>query len=133
MKNTPKSGRKHSADMKFVLTMTEEQAKICAAACEFYARVRMGQFEEITHNLMMGQKLDETWCERRDIADQCLLAARKAIYPDLTGPGHSYGIAKFEDADASFDVYQALREKFPWDGRPTFSYNDVPKCEVEDD
>ena len=32
---------------KIQLTLTEEQAKIVSTACEFYARVRMGQFDRI--------------------------------------------------------------------------------------
>ena len=121
-----------SGGKTYVLTLTEEQAKICACACEFYARVRMGQFHEIPYHLMMEQPLEDNWCERRDIADACLLAARKAIYPELSGPGHSYGIGKFDDADMSFDIYQVLREQFPYDGRTPFSYHDLPVCEVVD-
>ena len=116
--------------VKYVLTLTEAQAKICAIACEFYARIRMGQFNEITYHLMMEQDFNDKWCERRDIAESCLLAARKAIYPELGPMGHSFGIGKFDDADMSFDIYQVLCEKFPYDGRTPFSYCELPKCEV---
>ena len=119
--------------MKYILELTEEQAKITAASCEFYARIRMGQFNEIAYANMMGQSMDDTWCDRREEAEELLLMARKRIYPDLHGRGHSYGIGKFEDADMAFDVYQVLREKFSWDGREPFSYHELPKCEVKDD
>lgn len=114
--------------MKYLLKLNEEQAKICARACEFYARIRMGQFDEILfHCLDVG---GDEFFDRRDIAEDCLIAARKAIYPELGGRGQSYGIGKFEDADMSFDIYQVLREKFPYDGREPFSYGDLPECEV---
>jgi len=115
--------------MKYLLKLNEEQAKICAMACEFYARIKMGQFNEISYRMMLGQEGDD-WFYRRDIAECCLAAAKKAIYPELGGAGHSYGIGKFEDADMSFDIYQVLREKFPYDGREPFSYGDLPECEV---
>ena len=119
--------------MKYILTLTEDQAKVLALACEFYARIRMGQFNEITYHLMMEQPFDDSWCDRRDMADSLLLLARKSIYPELYGAGHSYGIGKFDDADMSFDVYQVLREKFPWDGKTPFSYHELPICKVKDD
>jgi hypothetical protein len=34
------------------LTLTDEQARNLANACEFYARVKMGQFKEITWDAM---------------------------------------------------------------------------------
>ena len=55
---------------------------------------------------------------------------RDGICPDLRGPGHSYGIGKYEDADRAYDVYQVLRQHFPHDGREPFSYFDLPECEV---
>ena len=119
--------------MKYILELTEEQARIVAGACEFYARVRMGQFNEITYNTMMDQPMEDRWCERRDEAEALLLEARKRIYPELHGIGHSYGIGKFKDADMSFDVYQVLREKFWPERMPPFSYHELPKCEIKDD
>ena len=55
---------------EIILKLNEEQAQIVSGACEFYARVRMGQFEEISHQLMVPQKFDDTWCSRRDGAEQ---------------------------------------------------------------
>ena len=113
---------------KIRLTLTEEQASIVSTACEFYARVRMGQFGEIAWNMMSGQPVDSDYCERRENAERCLLEARKYIYPELHGYGHSYGIGKFKDADQAFDVHQVLRNQFG-DDRPPFSYYELPECE----
>lgn len=113
---------------KIVLTLTEEQAKIVSKACEFYARIRYGQFKEITwHCLDFTIKEDDIF-QRRDMAEELLLEARKQLYPELHGWGHSYGIGKFKDADMSYDVHQVIREKFG-DPRGTFSYYELPKCE----
>lgn len=110
------------------LTMTEEQAKIVSLACEFYARVRMGQFNEIVWHLLDIKIPGEEYCERREKAEQLLLEARKPLYPDLHGVGHSYGIGKFDDADLAFDVHQVIRHEMG-NGRPPFSYHDLPICE----
>ena len=110
------------------LTMTEEQAKIVSLACEFYARVRMGQFNEIVWHLLDIKIPSGEYCERREKAEQLLLDVRKQLYPDLHGAGHSYGIGKFDDADLAFDVHQVIRHEMG-DGRTPSSYHDLPICE----
>lgn len=107
------------------LRMSENQAKIVAKACEFYARVRMGQFKEITWLTLSGEWSKEDACERRDAADEALLRARGFLYPDLHGWGHSYGMGKFEDADTAYDVYMVLRQLFG-DPRTPFSLSKEP-------
>lgn len=108
------------------LTLTDEQAQIVATACEFYARVRMGQFQEIYWRCLEVNGADD-YCARRDAAERELLNARKYIYPELSNSfGHSYGVGKFKDADLSFDVYQVIRREYG-DKRPPFSYYELPK------
>lgn len=108
------------------LTLTDKQAKLLAHACEFYARIVMGQFTEIPFELLnFGIDADD-YCERRDKADELLLEARKYIYPELNGRGHSYGVGKFENADKVWDVYQAIRTIFG-DPRGSFSYYKLPE------
>lgn len=104
------------------LTLTEEQAQLVGMACEFYARIRMGQFGEIPF------RCAEKHCPKDPEATQrAWLELRKHIYPDLCGIGHSYGIGKFDDADKAFDVYQVIR--YAMGGQPPFSYHELPKCE----
>lgn len=110
------------------LTLTDEQAKIVSAACELYARIRMGQFKEIVWHTLDFHLAGDEFCDRRDEAERLLLEARKQIYPDLHGHGHSYGMGKFDDADKAFDVHQVIRYAFG-DGRTPFSYYDLPKIE----
>ena len=111
----------------YQLTLTEEQARVVATSCEFFARVVMGQFNEIIWHTMDTQHGSDDYCERRDKAQELLFEARKYLYPELHGIGHSYGIGKYDNADMAFDVYQVIRP-FLGDKRAPFSYHDLPKC-----
>lgn len=113
--------------MKYELILTEEQAKVVATACEFYARIRMGQFQEIIYNTLDMEMDCDDYCKRRDAAHELLFEARKHLFPELHGYGHSYGVGKFKDADQAYDVYQVLRRYFG-DDRMPFSYYELPEC-----
>lgn len=117
---------KQNEQYTYQLLLTEKQAKTIAHACEVYARIRMGQFNEIIHSCLDIKLNTDDYCNRRDDAEQALLVARRFIYPELHGLGHSYGMGKFEDADLSFDVYQVIRTKFG-DPRGIFSYHQLPE------
>lgn len=115
------------------LHLTKEQAETVSKACEFFARIKMGQFDEIpllclSHELPGGE-----FYNRRTSAEKTLLEARKHIYPELHGIGHSYGVGKFYDADRAFDVYQVLRYALG-DPRTPFSLDEpLPVCIVKED
>ena len=106
------------------LTMSEQTAAAVSRACEFYARVRMGQFGEITWLFANDHCIEDY-----DAAERAWLEFRKHIYPDLHGAGHSYGIGKFEDADRAFDVYQVLRMQFGDTRTPFTLLDELPVCE----
>lgn len=114
------------------LTMSEETARVVSIACEFYARMRMGQYDELIWNMMPG-KPDGDWCQRRDEAETLLYEARRRILPELHGIDQSYGIGKFEDADRAFDVHQVLRCKFGDDRAPFTLLDELPVAERVDD
>lgn len=111
------------------LTLTDKQAEIVSRACEFFTRIRIGQFGEIIWNCA-----PKHYVKNPDAAEKAWLDLRKHIYPDLHGPGHSYGLGHFEDADTAYDVHQVIRYALG-DKREPFSYNNtLPKCEcVEND
>lgn len=113
------------------LTMSEDTAKVVSIACEFYARMRMGQYKELIWNMMPG-KPDDDWRRRRDEAEELLYEARKRILPELHGIGHSYGMGKFEDADRAFDVYQVLRRQFGDSRTPFTLLDELPLAERVD-
>lgn len=107
--------------------LTQEQVKLLSNICEFYARVRMGQFNEIVWTILDMSLPTDDYCQRRDAAEQILLDARKVLYPELYGGGHSYGIGKFADADQVYDVHQVIRYALDhW--RTPFSYHALPVC-----
>lgn len=106
---------------KYQLILNKEQAWLVATACEFYSRIMLGQFGEIAFRLMLHDH-GENYCLRREEAERLLFEARKHIYPELNGRGHSYGIGKFDEADKAFDVFQVIRKEiFPESG-PVFTY-----------
>lgn len=123
---------KEPKNVRIELSLTEEQARIVSTACEFYARIRLGQFNEILFRCFDIAPLPSDYFERKELAEQLLLKARKEIYPELCGAGHSYGIGKFKDADLSFDVHQVIRQAMGT-GRTPFSYYALPKCRRVDD
>lgn len=103
------------------LRLNEEQAKICAQACEFFARIRMGQFGEIVW--LCG----ENHCAKDyDTAQRAWLDLRKQVYPGLDGPGHSYGVGHFPDADTAYDIHQVI--DFAMGGKEPWSHNPLPEC-----
>lgn len=113
------------------LELTEEQAEIVSKACEFFARIRMGQYMEIVHNCLDVKQ--EHYSEKREALSRVLLHAREYTHPDLERTfGHSYGMGKYEDADRAFDVHQVIRHALG-DDREPFSYYDLPKCEAVPD
>lgn len=111
---------------KFRLTLNKGEARLVSCACEFYTRIRIGQFGEIPWHCCKSHCPTD-----RNATEAAWLHLRKNIYPDLTGPGHSYGIGKFDDADKTYDVHQVLRYAIG-EGREPFSYHTLPECKRVD-
>lgn len=127
---------------KYVLTLTTEQLLTVSKACEFYSRVMMGQFREIAFETMMQSIKHDDFCTRRDMMEDLLIQARQFAFPDLMGPGHSYGIGHNKSADRAWNAYQALRYARAWHEHPeggiTVDFNkpypaggeSIPDCRV---
>lgn len=111
----------------FTLELTESQARTLMTACEFYARIKMGQFQEIVFHCA-----DKHCPKDQDAARDAWLEFRKHLFPELHGAGHSYGIGYSKEADTAFDIYQVVRKEFG-DPRGVFSFNEVPKCTVREE
>jgi hypothetical protein len=109
-------------ERKFELVLNEEQARLVMTACDFYSRMMLGQFQELTYRAMDLRA--EDYCERRESADTLIFEARKYIFPELHGRGHSYGVGKFKDADQAYDVFQVIRKGLHPDAAPVFSYQE---------
>lgn len=108
------------------LNLTDEQARIVSRACEFYARMRYGQFWElIPETLELERPFPDNFSERKDNAEKHLLIARTWLLPELHGRGHSYGLGYNEIADKAYDVHQVIRTHFG-DTREPFSNYELP-------
>lgn len=126
---------------KYILELDVKQAKLLAGICEKYARLRMGQWQEL-----IGMCIDYNREDYFDAAAECkeaLLNARKFAYPELHGEGHSYGVGKFTDGDMAWEIYEVLRNKIAWTEHPEggigvcfdkpmcFSGHSLAKCDVK--
>ena len=128
---------------EYVLHMDAETAQVVAHACELYARIRFGQFQEVGYLTIRPQCTgDKTFGDRIKTCREMLEKARAAAFPELENPGHSYGVGKFRDADAAWNAYQAIRYIKAWHENPgggvTVNFNEpmrvsdapMPICEV---
>ena len=130
---------------KYLLTMTEEQARCVVAALDLSMRIRLGQWNEIVWSCMELEPdadVDE-WCKRRNEAEKILLDARKIVMPELTGAGHSYGVYQMHETERAFNLLKAVRSCLAYHENPeggiTVNFDrpravnveeEMPKCEV---
>lgn len=49
---------------KYTLELNEEQARTVAQACEFFARIKMGQFQEIPYLLLSNELSGADYCSK---------------------------------------------------------------------
>ncbi len=109
--------QKHNDNLRYVLTLTEEQARTVSRACELYCRLHIGQLRELNDELLVAENHDQIW-ERREAAEDLLDKLRQIYFPSLHGRGHSYGVGKFDHADRAWDVHHAIRYKMSWHEQP---------------
>ena len=132
---------------EYVLHMNAETAWIVSHACELYARIINGQFNEIRYLTLkpLGEH-DETFCERIQKCEDALLEAKKAAFPEFQTPANqSYGVGHSRSGDAAWNVYQAVRYVMAWHEHPEggitvnfiepLKYSDapMPRCEVRNE
>ena len=106
----------HDPETYYVLTLTPEQARVVSRACELFTRLHIGQFNELTWELLELSRKD--FCERRDEAEPLLQQLRRVYFPDLVLPGASYGVGKHLASDRAWDVYQVVRHAMAWHEHP---------------
>lgn len=104
-------------ELRYVLSMTEEQARAVSRACELYARLRIGQLDELNFELLLFKSREDI-CERREQALNLLLLLKKIYFPELNGHGHSYGVGHDEVSDRAWVAYQAMRYAMAWHDHP---------------
>ena len=131
---------------KYQLTMTEKQARTVIAACDFLARIRIGQWKELVDLCLPydRENIDE-WCQKRDDAELLIMSVRDKVMPELSYNA-SYGVYKFEETERAINVLKAVRSAIAWHNKPEGGYEviydrphahnvaeEMPKCEVVDD
>lgn len=91
------------------LTITEDQARALKKACEFLARIKIGQVAEVVNHLPLTA---ENINNRFEVANglEFLLKPMCGL-----GKNSSYGVGVFEDADILFDLYEVIRYRLAWD------------------
>ena len=122
----------------YTLTMDAETARVVSRACEFYARILFGQWDEISWEMTLR---DKTFMDRRQECERFLGLARAAAFPILA-PGASYGVGHDRTSDTAWNAYQAIRYAIAWHDHPeggiTVNFDTplrvsdapMPKCEV---
>ena len=126
-------------EIRYALDMSEEQARITKGALEFYARVLIGQWGELSELcLNIG---DEDYLEKKEKLDAGLANLRQIAFSDLPKSlSASYGITKVSRATEAWEIYQVLRHRIAWtmfpegswsvDFQPpiSFSGKELPTC-----
>lgn len=124
----------------YTLTMDAETARVVSRACEFYARILMGQWEELSWEMILR---DETYAERRPVCEAFIERARMAAFPDLVR-GQYYGVGHDRKADTAWQTHEVIRNAMAWHEHPeggiTVNFDKpmrvsdapMPKCEVQE-
>lgn len=123
---------------KYVLELSREQAIMVEDACELYARLRIGQFENITEKILDIRTKD--YCASRDTANDilkvaaCIILGRN-VYGQPEGK-------KDKLHNRAWNIYTAIRYKRAWHDNPEGGYSvcfdkphpwggePVPKCTI---
>lgn len=104
-----------------VIECSMEQAALIGRACEFYMRVRNGQFSEIEWELRMNshKKMAEEidWDEFK----QRLFHARALLFPEIPSNAH-YGVGHDRDGNMSWEMHEVIRHAIAWYRYPEGGY-----------
>lgn len=135
---------------RVTLEMSREAALICEHALELYARLKLGQFREITFHIMPDDWKEghfDRWIQERDFANELLEMAARHVFgtnnwgqPDIK--------VKDEDEMRAWELYTTLRytrmwHDYPEEGKTSWSVgfdkpmaqsgDKMPKCEIKED
>lgn len=130
--------------MKYKLTLDEEQAKVLIDALDLYARLRIGQIEEVGHTFRFRGAADpDKELEQFEQVDAACKELKRAMFPDLH-PNASYGIGSQKtpkDAQVAWEIHGVVRHRMAWDKTPkggmqvwfdeTMKYSGVPLPTIE--
>ena len=108
----------------YQITLSEKQLSIIERALELYARIHMGQLDEVRfelrlHELSTGVNDWAKWDEIRALLD-------KASERFTNLGGGYFGILSEKvsnKAKVAWDLYQDIRYRLAWDNNPDGGYN----------
>lgn len=95
---------------KYVITATSEQVKEIQLALEILARLRVGQIHDALKEMKDsgGRNRVFDWRMVQKIEE----IIKPALHLDFN---ESYGVGRFEDADAVWDMYETIRYRLSHD------------------
>lgn len=108
------------ADVKYVLTLDEEQARLVSHACDFLSRIHIGQLRELRWEYMEMHIENGT---QGKYVEMCNEVDRKIDeLNDLAYPSCRYGkyraVHDSRTADVLYNVHQVLRHKIAHQHNP---------------
>lgn len=143
--------KKEKAPERVFLEMSREAAMVAESALELFARLKLGQFREITWKIMpdpLRENNFDEWIRERDFANELLeMAAR-----------HVFGVNNYNQPDVqsrdeeemrAWELYTTLRHARAWhdyppeEGDTSYHWNvmydepmsqsgdRMPKCEIK--
>lgn len=133
---------------RVTLEMSREAALVCEQAMELYARLKLGQFREITWKIMPQEWKDnnfDRWIVERDFANELLEMAAKHVFGTNSWGQPDIKI-RDEDEMRAWELYTTLRytrmwHDYPEDGESSWSVaydkpmaqsgDIMPKCEIK--
>lgn len=126
---------------KYILTLTPDQARMVSNACELYARLKLGQFENIPQALLDYKKVGD-FCARRDLSNDLLKIVAGIIFGK-----NEYSQPKIEKDPLfyrAWNIHATLRYHIAWHEHPEGGWGThfdkpyewggepVPECRVEE-
>jgi len=147
MKRMKKMSKKKSE--RVTLEMSREAAAVCENALELFARLKLGQFREITWKIMPDDWREgnfDRWIQERDFANELLEMAARHVFGS-----NNWGQPDIKERDKeemrAWELYTTLRytrmwHDYPEEGETSWSVGfdkplaqsgDVmPKCEIKE-
>ena len=141
-------GSKVKKEERVTLEMSREAAMVCDAAMELFARLKLGQFREITFRIMPdhGEGNFDSWLKERDFANELLEMAARHVF-GTNNWGQPDVKVRDEEEMRAWELYTTLRytrmwHDYPEEGETSWSVgfdkpmaqsgDRMPKCEIKE-
>lgn len=103
------------------LELNEEQARTVLNVLEFYARMAIGQWNEVGRQFL--DLKDDMYVEKTDELKRGMAKLRKIVYPELPEDmSASYGVSAIPKACAAWEILEVLRHSMAWAKHPEGGY-----------